>query len=179
MSDRHHPGRRAAPAGVEPGCRTPDLQQYLLRDLLRLRGITQNPANDPVSRASQPVVQLLEGCLIAPRHKADQAVEILVSPLLWTRIRATAPDVTSVHMRCSVRLQAQIGRQGAFLLASRATCRRWLPPARRLRGGTASRSEFVPGRTHPAGRQTRREDVAGRHPKCRPDYRMLTPQGAG
>src|SRR5205814_7278314 len=69
-------GRGAAPGRVEARRGAPDLQQDLLRDFLGLRRVPQHPADQPVDRAREPVVDLLERGLVAPGHVREQAAQV-------------------------------------------------------------------------------------------------------
>jgi len=74
MGDGRHPRRRATHGRVEPRGGPPHLEEDLLGDLLGLRRIPKNPADDAVHRASQPVIQRLERDLIATCHVDEQVV---------------------------------------------------------------------------------------------------------
>ena len=76
MRQRHDPGGRAAPAGVELGRGPPDLEQDVLGDLLGLGRVADHPPDDAEHRRGDLVVDGVEGGRVAPRDQADLRGEI-------------------------------------------------------------------------------------------------------
>ena len=69
VRQRHHPGHRGAPAGVELGRVPPHLEQHLLGDLLGLGRIADHPPDDAEHGRGHLVVDRVEGRLVAPGHQ--------------------------------------------------------------------------------------------------------------
>src|SRR2546423_313126 len=78
VRDGQRPARRAALRRVVPARRAPHLQQRLLRHLLGLGGIPQDPPTQPEDPGRQLVVERAEGRLIAAGDPAEQVSGLLV-----------------------------------------------------------------------------------------------------
>jgi hypothetical protein len=70
VRDGEHPGGRRAAGAVVPRRRPPHLDEHLLRHLLGLGGIPQNPADQAVHARRDEVVQPREGRLVTARDRA-------------------------------------------------------------------------------------------------------------
>ena len=55
-----HPPNCAAARRIEPGCMLPDLDEYVLGNLLRLRAVAEHPDDQAEDARAHPVVQLAE-----------------------------------------------------------------------------------------------------------------------
>jgi len=95
VGDRHHPGGRAAPGGVEPLGGPPDLQHDFLGYFLGLGGIAEHLADDPVDRPGELIVNGRERDVIAAGDPGQEPRQASFAPLPMARTRlmlATLPS---------------------------------------------------------------------------------------
>ncbi len=75
VGHRHDPGGGRPAARLEPGRRAPHLHQHLLCDLLGLRRIPQDPADDAEHLAADPLVEPFERVVVPVGDPLDQQVQ--------------------------------------------------------------------------------------------------------